>query len=395
MGTAARGLARTGRWIREILLTLAALGGIVCIVLTLLAFTGGYSLIMFKTGSMSPTIPAGSVALVQKAPASDLRIGDVVTVDRAGALPVTHRITSVSPGPSHAQRVVTLRGDANETDDPAPYTITDARIVRGSLPHLAHVIVWFGSPWVLGTITVAAAALVTWAFWPRRPRGAATAETAPTDSEEPTTRRGRRAAGLLTAVAILAAAGTAFAPVPPASATGIVSIRSSLSPGSTHLLDATDPLIWDLDVDAQAAPDDGALTVDLSGQGDPHLQLNAEVRSCDVPWTASGCAGTTRVLAASAALALGGARQRLLHSPTPDTVHLRVFLTATVHDAPSATATLTVRATAAQTATEETLGGSAGLPATGGTSFAFLLAPAAVLIGLGVALVARRRREAQ
>jgi signal peptidase len=394
VGTTARGLARTGRWIREILLTLAALGGVVCIVLTLLAFTGGYSLIMFKTGSMSPTIPAGSVALVQKVPASELEVGDIVTVDRAGTLPVTHRITSISPGGSDTQRVVTLRGDANETDDPAPYTITDARIVLGSVPHLAYVIVWFGNPWVLGTITLAAAALVTWAFWPRRRRGAEPGEIAPPDVEEPTTRSGRRTAGLLSAVAILTAAGTAVVPAPPASAAGIVSIRSSLSPGSTYLLDATEPLIWDLDVDAGTAPDDGALTVDLSGQGDPHLQLNAEVRSCDTPWTANGCAGTARVLAGSAALALGGTRQRLVRTPTPDTVHLRVFLTATVHDAPSGTATLTVRATAAQTATEETLGGSAGLPATGGASFAFLLAPAAVLVGLGIALIARRRREA-
>ena len=55
---------------------------------------------MFKTGSMSPTITAGSVALVREIPASEINVGDVVTVDREDALPVTHRVTSiVYPGP--------------------------------------------------------------------------------------------------------------------------------------------------------------------------------------------------------------------------------------------------------------------------------------------------------
>ncbi len=42
------------------------------------------------TGSMSPTIPAGSVVVTERVPAAAVRAGDVVTVPRAGAaLPVT------------------------------------------------------------------------------------------------------------------------------------------------------------------------------------------------------------------------------------------------------------------------------------------------------------------
>lgn len=67
-GPTRRILRVVGQAIREAPLSIAALGGAVCIVLTVLAFTGGYSLIMFKTGSMSPTIPAGSVALVREIP---------------------------------------------------------------------------------------------------------------------------------------------------------------------------------------------------------------------------------------------------------------------------------------------------------------------------------------
>ncbi len=36
-----------------------------------------------------------------------------------------------------------------------PYTLTEARIVRGSVPYLAPVIAQFGNPWVLGSLTLA------------------------------------------------------------------------------------------------------------------------------------------------------------------------------------------------------------------------------------------------
>ncbi|WP_417505938.1 signal peptidase I, partial [Microbacterium sp.] len=168
---------------REVLLTLAAIGGVICIVLVIMAFTGGYSLIMFKTGSMAPTIPAGSVALVQKIPASDIAVGDVVTVDRDAALPITHRVTGVEPADAGDMRTLTMKGDANDVEDPAPYIVSDVRIVRGSVPALANVIVWFGSPWVLGGVTLGASLLVVWAFWPRRERMAP--EESSGDGEEP------------------------------------------------------------------------------------------------------------------------------------------------------------------------------------------------------------------
>ncbi|WP_435746745.1 signal peptidase I [Microbacterium sp. PMB16] len=168
MDPIARGARAVGRGVREVLLTAAAIGGVICIVLVIMAYAGGFSLIMFKTGSMTPTIPAGSVALVQKIPAADVVVGDVVTVDRVDALPITHRVTSVAPAEGSDARILTMRGDANDVEDPEPYTVADVRIVRGSVPGLANVIVWFGNPWVLGGVTLAASVLVVWAFWPRR-----------------------------------------------------------------------------------------------------------------------------------------------------------------------------------------------------------------------------------
>lgn len=165
------GRRRVGRTLGDLLLWVVAIAGAACMVLVVLALTANITLIMFRTGSMSPAIPAGSVAVVQSIPASDVEVGDVVTVDREGDLPVTHRVTSVAPGSTDAERVLTLRGDANAADDPYPYTVRSVRIVLFSVPGIASVIVAMGDPWVLGGLTIGATALVVWAFWPRSAPG--------------------------------------------------------------------------------------------------------------------------------------------------------------------------------------------------------------------------------
>ena len=151
------------------LLNLAAAGGVVCIAAVIAAAAFDITLIMFKTGSMSPAIPTGSLSVVKEIPAADVRVGDVVTVDRPGKLPVTHRVTSVSAADGGARRI-TMRGDANGADDPAPYIVSDVRIVLVSFPGLAYAVVAASHPMVMGGITIAAAVLVTWAFWPRDAR---------------------------------------------------------------------------------------------------------------------------------------------------------------------------------------------------------------------------------
>lgn len=151
----------------DFVLWLAAIAGAACIGLVILAVAANITLIMFRTGSMSPTIPAGSVAVVQRVAASDLRVGDVVTVDRPGQLPITHRVRSIMPGESRSERVLTLRGDANAMDDPHPYRSHRVRIVLFAVPGMASVISALGNPFVLGALTLAATTLVVWAFWPR------------------------------------------------------------------------------------------------------------------------------------------------------------------------------------------------------------------------------------
>lgn len=152
--------------LRETLLNVAAAGGAVCIISVVCALAFNISLILFKTGSMSPTIPAGSVAVVREIPAAEVRIGDVVTVDRPGKLPVTHRVQTIVPFGGEA-RTITMKGDANHQADPAPYVVERVRVVLWSVPGLAYPLTAAANPLVLGGTTVGVSALVTWVLWPR------------------------------------------------------------------------------------------------------------------------------------------------------------------------------------------------------------------------------------
>ncbi|WP_338886627.1 signal peptidase I [Rhodococcus sovatensis] len=161
--------ARRSPWtvIGDILLNILAIGGVICLALVACAFFFNITLIMFKTGSMAPSIPAGSLAVVRAVPAASVQIGDVVTVDREGKLPVTHRVVAIDPISKTGVTVLELKGDANADADPGLYDVTEVRKVLWSVPGLARVIVYFSNPYVLGAITLAMATLVVAVFWPR------------------------------------------------------------------------------------------------------------------------------------------------------------------------------------------------------------------------------------
>lgn len=165
----------------------------VLLVVTALALGGwfgyaalsGASLVTFRTGSMSPTMPQGAVAISLPVTAAEIREGDVVTVERAGeALPVTHRVvevrsadTATSETPlSPGERELVLKGDGNDTVDFLPYTVSDARRVVFAVPWLGNALMLLKSPLGMGVLTLMAGALAVWAFWPRR--------TAPPADEE-------------------------------------------------------------------------------------------------------------------------------------------------------------------------------------------------------------------
>ncbi|WP_300345365.1 signal peptidase I [Nesterenkonia sp.] len=295
--------ARIRHWITEVLLWILAVSGLAAIVMVICAYVFNVSIILFRTGSMEPTIPAGSAALVQEIPASEVEVGDVLTVDRPGQLPVTHRVTSVEPGDGPQERIITMQGDANDSEDPYPYTITEGRVLLASVPGLAQPLHQMNNPYVLGGLTLGASLLVGWAFWPR---SRDTDDDAAADSQEPTAtestltdehrpRHGtRRAAGVsLIAVPVVSALVVA-APAEPAQAapdqelvqetrsSQHITLTSVYDPGSRQNLAPGAVSVWDIGV-AFDTPTRGDARVGLSSAG--HLPLQVTVRRCAVEWS--------------------------------------------------------------------------------------------------------------
>jgi signal peptidase len=97
-----------------------AVGGV--IVIGLLALTVGpkllpYQALVVRSGSMSPTIPTGSVVFYRKVQASSVKVGQIIVFARPGQAGerVTHRVYKISTGPTG--RFFETKGDANGAPD--------------------------------------------------------------------------------------------------------------------------------------------------------------------------------------------------------------------------------------------------------------------------------------
>lgn len=156
--------------IGDVLLTLLAIFGVICAAAAVAAWALGVNIMIFRTGSMEPGIPVGAVALVREIPAAEAEVGDVITVKRGeGQMPITHRVISNEPDPDYPPngRIIEMQGDANPAPDPLPYHVEEVSRLFWSQPDLGKLVVRLGHPAVLGSVTVLAAFLVGWAFWPR------------------------------------------------------------------------------------------------------------------------------------------------------------------------------------------------------------------------------------
>lgn len=310
-------MATMRRWVTETLLWVVSAAGLACIVLVVLAYSCNISIVLFRTGSMEPAISTGDVAIVQQVEAAEVQIGDILTVDRDGELPVTHRVISVTDGPSTEERVIRMRGDANEAEDPYPYTISEGKRTLFSLPGLAAPIHQMSNPYVLGGATLSAALLVLWAFWPRTPppptkRGSRTSpeapaaprETVPRSTSEPLEMsrrlqretvskrvRHRRRARLTTV--LLVSSSLTFLPAHPLHATDLVreelqgtylSLTSVYSNEARQNLGPDDGTVWDIRVESRA-PTSGILDTRIAADG--HVPLNISAATCSRPWSAA------------------------------------------------------------------------------------------------------------
>jgi signal peptidase I len=99
------------------------------IVAILLPAALGLQRYVITGGSMTGSIPRGSVAYARLVPVRSLETGDIITFVPPGmANPVTHRIVSVST--KQGQRVFRTKGDFNEVADPWSITFPQPTLAR-------------------------------------------------------------------------------------------------------------------------------------------------------------------------------------------------------------------------------------------------------------------------
>ena len=78
-----------------------------------------------------------------------------------------HDAIAANPADS-SSRLVTLRGDANESNDLSPYAVSEVKLVMASAAGLGTALGLLRSPFFLALTTLVVALLAVWAFWPQR-----------------------------------------------------------------------------------------------------------------------------------------------------------------------------------------------------------------------------------
>ncbi|MFL6154751.1 MAG: signal peptidase I [Marmoricola sp.] len=140
--------------------------GIASLLFAAVLIVAGARPMIFRSGSMSPTIPTGSMGFTRSVPASDVRVGDVVTVKVDGAR-VTHRVIALDRHGDVA--LLELKGDGNRAADRTIYPVRDVPRTWFSVPFAGSFVQWLGSP--VGGLALAAYLLFAFAVidgWTRR-----------------------------------------------------------------------------------------------------------------------------------------------------------------------------------------------------------------------------------
>src|SRR2546421_1009656 len=154
------------------LMVKAAIGLVMLGLLTLVVGPRLYPFQTFyvRSGSMSPTIPVGSLVVATRASAGDLRPGDVIVFQRPDRpqMLVVHRIAAV--GESASGPVFVTKGDANGSPDGWQVPATgDGWQARYSISRAGFVVGWMHAAvsrrgW-LGTLAIVAAVAALIVIW--------------------------------------------------------------------------------------------------------------------------------------------------------------------------------------------------------------------------------------
>lgn len=154
---AAQSAALTCRVVAMALLASAVLTSVLLIGLPRL----GHGIVVITGGSMSPTIPRGSLVALDPLDGQRAQPNDVVTFKADNGVLVTHRVTRVVL--HDGERYVETRGDANAQPDPA--LVPESRIlgrVWRFVPAGGYVVATMSRP--LGWLTLAAVLVMLWSL---------------------------------------------------------------------------------------------------------------------------------------------------------------------------------------------------------------------------------------
>ena len=154
------------------------------VVLGLVAITIGprflpYQALIVRSGSMSPTIPTGSIVFYTKIPSAKVKVGDVIAFSKPGdpTEKVTHRVYQI--GHSATGEYFTTKGDANGTpDDWRVPAVGTGWIARFHVPAIGYALVDLQSTLARLLLLVIPAillgAITLYEIWQDRARGPAT-----------------------------------------------------------------------------------------------------------------------------------------------------------------------------------------------------------------------------
>lgn len=177
------------------LIGVAAAVGLLSALLHLASWAGLIEQFHVTTWSMRPTIDAGDLIISRPVPASQVKVGDIITIEDDNSTGLTtHRVVEVEPGPTAESRTVTLKGDANEDVDAQPYEITETFVHMVTIPKAGAVKEFLSTPptqyYVL--MMVGALFLLTWLTNP----AGEDADDGEPDGEEPQAQDADGARGL-------------------------------------------------------------------------------------------------------------------------------------------------------------------------------------------------------
>ena len=154
------------------------------VVLGLVAITIGprflpYQALLVRSGSMSPTIPTGSIVFYTKIPSARVKVGDIIVFSKPGdsTEKVTHRVYGI--GHSATGEYFTTKGDANGTpDDWRVPAVGTGWIARFHVPVIGYALVYLQSTLARLLLLVIPAILLgvitLYEIWQDRAQGPAT-----------------------------------------------------------------------------------------------------------------------------------------------------------------------------------------------------------------------------